>query len=303
MPELRYLHYDVFTARRFEGNQLAVFLDGGGLDAAAMQQIAKEMNFSESTFVFPAERPDTDVRMRIFTPGNELPMAGHPTIGSTFALAHTKVIPAGRERFVFGLGVGPTPVELTWSGDELSFAWMDQRLPEVRQPALPPEKLTASVGVDHKAFTATGLPIEEISCGVPFVMLPLASREAVDAAAPDATAMRALKSAFGGDHIGVFVFTTDGADDEVTVYSRMFAPGLGVFEDPATGSASGPLGCYLVSHGVVPPARAGKIVSLQGVAMGRPSRIHIAISTDGDSITRVQVGGQAVLVGDGVIRV
>jgi trans-2,3-dihydro-3-hydroxyanthranilate isomerase len=301
MPEFRYLHYDVFTTRRFEGNQLAVFLDGRGLDAATMQQIAKEMNFSESTFVFPAERPDTDVRMRIFTPGNELPMAGHPTIGSTFALAHTKVIAAGRERFVFGLGVGPTPVELTWSGGELSFAWMDQQLPDVRQPLQSAEKLTASVGVDHKAFAATGLPIEEISCGVPFIILPLASREAVDAAAPDVTAMRALSSAFGGDHIGVFVFTTDGADDEVTVYSRMFAPGLGVLEDPATGSASGPLGCYLVRNRVVPPAHARKIVSLQGVAMGRPSRIHVAISTDSDTITRVQVGGQAVLVGEGVV--
>src|SRR5687768_17550757 len=119
MRRFDYLHFDVFTSRQFEGNQLAVFLDGHALDAREMQTIAREMNFSESTFVLPAERPDTDVRMRIFTPGVELPMAGHPTIGSTFALAHSGVIRPGRETFVFGLGVGPTRVELKWQGEQL----------------------------------------------------------------------------------------------------------------------------------------------------------------------------------------
>src|SRR6185503_19676533 len=123
----RYLHYDVFTDHLFGGNQLAVVLDGRGLSTETMQAIAKEMNFSETTFVLPAERPDTDVRMRIFTPGEELPAAGHPTIGSTFALARAGVIDAGRERFVFGLGVGPVPVSLGWTNDALAFVWMTQR--------------------------------------------------------------------------------------------------------------------------------------------------------------------------------
>src|SRR2546428_2674236 len=125
----RYLHYDVFTDHLFGGNQLAVFLDGRGLQADEMQAIAKEMNFSESTFILPAEQPGTDVRMRIFTPGEELPMAGHPTIGSTFALARTGMIGPDRDRFVFGLGVGPTPVSLTWRNRELTFVWMTQRKP------------------------------------------------------------------------------------------------------------------------------------------------------------------------------
>src|SRR5437763_5686272 len=125
----RYLHYDVFTDRLFGGNQLAVFLDGRGLPTETMQAIAKEMNFSETTFVLPAEAPGTDIRMRIFTPGEELPMAGHPTIGSAFALATEGIIAKGRERFVFGLGVGPTPVTLEWKRDELDFAWMTQKLP------------------------------------------------------------------------------------------------------------------------------------------------------------------------------
>jgi len=128
---MRYLHYDVFTDRLFEGNQLAVFPDAGHLSAAQMQTLAREMNFSESTFLMLAESPDTDIRMRIFTPGAELPMAGHPTIGTTFALAREGVIEPGRARWVFGLGVGPTPVELTWSGATLDFAWMDQRPPDM----------------------------------------------------------------------------------------------------------------------------------------------------------------------------
>src|SRR5215510_12913400 len=130
----RYLHYDVFSDRLFGGNQLAVFLDGRGLATNTMQSMAKEMNFSETTFVLPAERVDTDVCMRIFTPSAELPIAGHPTIGSTFALARAGVIAPGRDRFVFGLGIGPVPVELTWRNDELSFAWMTQPLPAFSSP-------------------------------------------------------------------------------------------------------------------------------------------------------------------------
>src|SRR4249920_3340575 len=134
---MRYLHYDVFTDTPFEGNQLAVFTEARGLSPQQMQKLAREMNFSESTFILPAEAAGTDIRMRIFTPGSELPMAGHPTVGSTFALAHEKVIASGQGRFVFGLGVGPTPVELSWKHDVLDFAWMDQQPPDFRIPASP----------------------------------------------------------------------------------------------------------------------------------------------------------------------
>src|SRR5688572_5980047 len=133
MP-LPYLHYDVFTDTPFTGNQLAVFMDARGLAAPRMQALAREMNCSESTFILPAEAPGTDVRMRIFTPGSELPMAGHPTIGSTFALAHEGVIRPGTSRFVFGLGIGPTPVDLEWQGDRLRFAWMTQLNPAFDPP-------------------------------------------------------------------------------------------------------------------------------------------------------------------------
>lgn len=303
-----YLHYDVFTSTPFEGNQLAVFTDARGMSAATMQALAREMNFSESTFVLPPESPGTDVRMRIFTPGSELPMAGHPTIGTTFALADTGVIEPGRERFVFGLGVGPTPVELTWSSASsepsvLDFAWMDQQLPIVREPSSPEVDIVRAIGLSAAA-RADGLPIEEISCGVPFLYVPLASRAAVDDAEPDLAALRGLRSAFADGRNAVFLFAVEPEGSEVTVYSRMFAPGLGVPEDPATGGASGPLGCYLAAHGLIPPDQWPRIVSLQGAKMGRPSRIHIRITAETtQAITRVQVGGRAVKIGAGTIDV
>ena len=224
---MRYLHYDVFTDTLFEGNQLAVFHDARGLSAAQMQAITREMNFSECTFILPAEAAGTDVRMRIFTPGTELPMAGHPTIGSTFALADLGVIKKGQASFVFGLGVGPTRVELTWEGDRLSFAWMDQRTPEFRAPASPRPDIIRSVGLDPAAVDATGMPIEEVSCGNAFLLIPVKTRAAVDAAEADLAAMKKLKSAFPGGHVGALFFTMDTGDPNVTVYSRMFAPSAG----------------------------------------------------------------------------
>ena len=296
---MRLFQYDVFTDRPFEGNQLAVFPEARGLTTAQMQTLTREMNFSESTFIMPAEMPGTDIRMRIFTPGSELPMAGHPVIGSTFALAHEGVIAAGRESFVFGLNIGPTKVELAWDATGLSFAWMDQRLPEFRVPASPREDVIRAVGIDPAKVDATKLPIEEISCGNPFMFVPVSTRAAVDAAEPDAAAMKKLKSGFPGNHVGVFVFSTEPVDRGVHAYSRMFAPGQGVGEDPATGSATGPLGCYLVKHKLAP--ESGDMISLQGVAMGRPSRLHIRIGRNGVAITRVQVGGKAVRVAEGTL--
>jgi trans-2,3-dihydro-3-hydroxyanthranilate isomerase len=302
MTRLKYMHLDVFTSRRFEGNQLAVFFAAEGLDAVAMQTIAREMNFSESTFLLPAERSDTDIRMRIFTPGVELPMAGHPTIGTTYALAETGVITPGRGHFVFGLGVGPTRVELRWEGTRRAFASMDQRLPDVRQPLAPLEVIARAAGVDPDAHRRTGVPIQEISCGVPYILLPLATRADVDGATADLAALRQLKSAFPSEHTGIYLFSTESAGDDVTAYSRMFASGLGIAEDPATGSACGPLGCYLVQHGLVARERTGQIVSWQGVAMGRPSRIHVAIAQDdAGAVSRVQVGGEAVVVAQGTL--
>jgi trans-2,3-dihydro-3-hydroxyanthranilate isomerase len=299
----RYLHLDVFTGERFGGNQLAVFLDARGLTAETMQAMTKEMNFSESTFILPAERPDTDIRMRIFTPGREMPMAGHPTVGSAFALALTGVIPPGRRRWTFGLNIGPTPVDIDWAGDSPTFVWMTQQPPVFGPMVADVEAAAHAIGVGAAEIRSTRLPVQEVSCGVPFVFIPLATRADVDAASPNLDAFNRLCEAAGVDNHAMFVFSREPGPDGATVYSRMFAPGLGVHEDPATGSASGPLGCYLVRHGVVPPDQAGAILSLQGVRMGRPSRVHIAVGLDDGEITRVRVGGEAVLVGEGYVEV
>ena len=325
MP-LPFLHYDVFTSTPLLGNQLAVFPDARGLDTARMQAIANEMNFAESTFILPAEAPGTDIRMRIFTPHVEMPMAGHPTIGSTFALAHLGVIAPGTERFTFGLNIGPTPVDLDWSDRGLAFAWMTQLPPTFGRIAPDRAAAAAALGLEAKDLVE-GLPVQEVSCGVPFLFVPLRDRATVDRAVSDAAAFRRLADQFGELH-AMFLFAVAPPGSAETAYSRMFAPGLGIVEDPATGGASGPLGCYLVKHGLVavgaPAATAAlhggdkagapgetrgphgavhRIISRQGVAMGRASTIHIAIAGTSDAITGVRVGGEAVLVARGELMV
>jgi trans-2,3-dihydro-3-hydroxyanthranilate isomerase len=299
MAAYRYLHLDVFTSIPLEGNQLAVFPDPAGLSTADMQRITREMNFSECTYIFPAEAPDTDVRMRIFTPGDELPMAGHPTVGSTFALAAEGVIARGRRDFVFGLGVGPTPVSLDWKGDALDFVWMTQRNPEFDGEIKDRKTFAGTLGLAAEDLADS--PIQVVSCGVPFLFVALRSRRAVDSVSIDRAGYEAALKAAWMDELPVFVFTTDRADaaSDEAVYSRMLAPGFGIVEDPATGGASGPLGCYLFRHGSIPRDRLSHIVSLQGAKMQRPSRIHISIDGAAEEVTRVRVGGQSVIVGEG----
>jgi trans-2,3-dihydro-3-hydroxyanthranilate isomerase len=296
MP-LSYLHYDVFTREALIGNQLAVFTDARGLDAGKMQRLAREMNFSESTFILPPEQPDTDIRMRIFTPMNEMPMAGHPTIGSTFALAHCGVIRPGSSRFVFGLNIGPVPVDLEWNGRALEFAWMTQLTPTFGPIIADRAAVAAMLGLGEIDL-ASNLPVQQVSCGVPFLFVALRDRPTVDRAVSDAAAFRRFMTSSALE-MPVFLFSIDPAGSAETAYSRMFAPEFGIIEDPATGVASGPLGCYLVHHGVVTGAAANRMISLQGVAMGRASRIHISIDGSRREITRVRVGGEAVLVARG----
>ena len=299
----RYLHYDVFTDHLFGGNQLAVFLDGRGLPVETMQAIAKEMNFSETTFVLPPERQGTDARLRIFTPGEELPMAGHPTIGTTFALARAGAIEGGRTDYVFGCGIGPVPVSMTWNGDDLSFAWMTQSLPTFGDVIPDPVRTAAALSLSPAAVAGTGLPVQIVSCGLPYLFVPLTTRSAVDNVMVNNPMLDELLRATNSSAHGIFVFSAQPGDARATVYSRMFAPALGVTEDPATGSASGPLGCYLVRHKVVQPKKADAMISLQGVKMGRPSHVHISIGVEKGEIASVRVGGEAVLAGEATLYV
>jgi trans-2,3-dihydro-3-hydroxyanthranilate isomerase len=298
-----YLHLDVFADQAFAGNQLAVFTDARGITARCMQRIAQEMAFSETTFVFPAESADTDVRVRIFTPGRELPMAGHPTIGTVFALAENGEIHKGTARVTLGLGVGPTPVSLEWNQDRLAFAWMQQPLPEFGFVPQHLDRLAGALGLEERDIRESGLPAQEVSSGVPFFFVPLGTRDAVNRAQADRAALRAFFEMNGRPELPVFVFSREPGADGATAFSRMFAPIFGISEDPATGGASGPLGAYLLTRGAVTPDQAAHMVSLQGVAMGRPSRIAISVGTRNGEISDVRVGGTCVSLGAGFLDV
>jgi len=300
----RFHQVDVFTSTPFEGNQLAVFENGDDIPDALMPVLAREMNFPETVFLLSGARSGTDQRMRIFTPEEELPMAGHPTIGTTFLLAALGCIAAPQARVTLDLNVGPTPVDLEWNADgTLRFAWMHQQPPAFGHPL--PDALRAdlarALNVDN--VDVLPLPLQTVSSGVPFFYVPLASEAAVDRAAADAPALRALFARAGEERPRpVFVFAMSSRPG-VTCYSRMFAPEFGIPEDPATGGASGPLGAYVLRHGLVTREQAASMLSLQGVKMHRPSRISIAVAASPDgTIEGLRVGGQAVVVGSGDIR-
>ena len=301
MRTYRYLHLDVFTDRPLQGNQLAVFPNAANLEPVLMQSIALEMAFSETTFVLPPETSDTHARVRIFTPRDEIPMAGHPTIGTTFALAHEGTLAPEQKSITLGLGIGPTLVRLEWKAGRLHFAWMTQPIPEFGAIPANTGDLAGALGVKEADIRDTGLPVQVASSGVPFLYVPMSSRDAVNRAELERGAFVRFCRAEGLQEFPVFLFSLESTGDGATVFSRMFAPGFGVTEDAGTGGASGPLGGYLVHHGAVSTEQAARMVSLQGVKMGRPSEIHISIAARDRQITDVRVGGQAVLVAEGTL--
>ena len=187
----RYLHYDVFTDKPLTGNQLAVFTHATDMTAGDMARVTLEMNFSECTFVQPAEQAETDVRLRTFGLDGEMPFAGHPVIGSTFALAHEGFVKPPKARLVLGLGIGATPVDLEWKGSELAFVWMTQRPPNYGPTLDARDRMTAVLGIEPAAI-CDGLPIQEVSCGLPFLFVPLTSRAAVDRCELDPRANEAM---------------------------------------------------------------------------------------------------------------
>ncbi len=305
MRRLHYHRVDVFTDRAFGGNPLAVFANGRGVEPETMQAIAKEFNLSETTFVLPPDDSRNDWRVRIFTPEHELPMAGHPTVGTSFVLAREHMIPradgegGGETNIVLEEGVGPVPVCVRFESGEPVFAEMRQPLPEFGARLTDARAAAAMLSLDAEDIDPE-LPLEVVSCGVPFLFVPLRTLDAARRARPRADLI--VGAATDGIPPEVFVFTREVEHAGSTVHSRMFAPGMGITEDPATGGASGPLGCYLVRHGLVACDPAAEIVSEQGLEMGRPSFIKIRIERLGEDITAVRVGGQCHFMGEGFIE-
>ena len=279
MRTLRYVVVDVFTDRPLAGNQLAVFTDARGLSSDTMQALAREVNFSESVFVLPKERGG-HARMRIFTPTRELPFAGHPVLGTAFVLA----APMQLQVITLETGAGNIGVALEREGPRIVFGWMVQPIPNVTSVD-DPGPLFAALGV-----AGSILPVERYDLGPQHVFVALTSPDAVAAVRPD---LRALASATDA---GINVFAGEGERYK----TRMFAPVHGVAEDPATGSAAGPLAVHLLRHGRI--ASGQTIVIDQGAELGRPSQLHARAYGTKERIERVEVGGAAVVVAHGEFR-
>lgn len=279
MARYRYVIADVFTDTPLTGNQLAVFTDGRDFDDRQMQDIAREMNLSETVFVLPPSSDEADVRIRIFTPGRELPFAGHPTLGSAFVLG------GPLQKIVIRLetGSGVVPVELTRDGAEIVFGRMEQPIPPWEAVANA-DAIMAAVGVERSE-----LPVERYELGPGHTYIALESPERVAALKPDLVALESATSD------GVNCFARDGERWK----TRMWAPGHGVAEDPATGSAAGPLAIHLARHGWISFGEQIEIV--QGVELKRPSTLFAQVDGDGDRIERVYVGGSAVIVARGEV--
>jgi trans-2,3-dihydro-3-hydroxyanthranilate isomerase len=266
-----YVLVDVFTDRKFGGNQLAVFRDGSGVRDELMQAAAKELNLPETTFVVPAEHGG-DHKLRIFTPARELPFAGHPTVGTAFVLADSRDATLRLEEQVGTLAVTVRD----------GFTEMEQPLPTF-EPVADRDAVAASVSLDA-ADLEPGLPIEIGSSGNRFMFVAVKTLDAVKRASP-----RGLAEA-------AYIFTTQTVEPGSTVHGRMYAPWQGIAEDPATGSANGPLGAYLVRHGMSDGTR---IVSEQGFEMGRRSLLYVRVGGSRDRITSVHVGGRCAIAGGG----
>jgi trans-2,3-dihydro-3-hydroxyanthranilate isomerase len=280
MRVLPYEVCDVFTDRPLTGNALAVFTDAEALDAATMQALAREVNLSESAFVQRPSAGAADARIRIFTPTMELPFAGHPTLGTAFVLA----APLVRDHIRLETGRGIVEVRLVRDATSIRFGWMSQPLPRLERYGRSAE-LLAALGLG-----GSRLPIELYDNGPHYVFVEADAPEAVAALRPDLARLEALGStAFS-------VFARKGERWKC----RVFAPGEGIPEDPATGAAAGPLALHLARHGRI---RYGEeIVIEQGAEMGRPSTLHARAIGDGERLERVEVGGSAVLVASGVFR-
>jgi len=293
----RFTTLDVFTERPFAGNPLAVLPDARGLGDAQMLAIAREFGFSETTFVLPPETDAAARRVRIFTPGGELPFAGHPTIGTAVALvADGYVAMAGsRLDLVFELGAGATPVTVTAEGGRYAATFTAPQPPR-HGPRTPPERVAAALGLRPGAIDTTAHPPLDVGTGVDFVVVRLEGQAALAASGMHAPAWAELESPAAGHGVVAYVVEGDGR-----LRVRMFAPGLGVGEDPATGSAAAALGALLAD---LEPALDGRFAWTirQGVEMGRPSQLDVAVDKAGGEVTAVRVAGAAVIVTDGTIH-
>ena len=280
MGSFRYVVADVFTDTALQGNQLAVFTDARGIPEATLQPLAREINFSETVYVYPAEQGG-HARIRIYTPAAEIPFAGHPTLGAAFILA----APLQLGEINLETGMGIVPVRLEREGPRITFGWMNQPIPTV-QPYERVDDLLAALGLKESV-----LPVEIYDNGLHHVYVALGSEDEVAHLEPNLQALAHLP-----DVLGINCFAGEGARWK----TRMFAPAGGVPEDPATGSAAGPLACHLARHGRI--AFGDQIEISQGAEIKRPSKLYARVEGSPEQIEKVEVGGSAVIVARGEFK-
>jgi trans-2,3-dihydro-3-hydroxyanthranilate isomerase len=307
LPERRSLKFyqaDVFTAQPFGGNPVAIFPDAQGLTDDQLQQIAREMNLSETVFVFPPSDPAAIVRLRIFTPTQEIPFAGHPVVGTMHVLAQLGLIatPEPVTRVVQECNIGLFPVDVLMRDGKVMRVVMTQPTPQFLERIDDTEDLymvAAALGIPKHTITNNKWPLEVVSTGLPVLIVPVRTLTAVRSINPDPSAIVDLCGRFGAN--GIMAFTTMTVEPFSNVHARMFAPAIGIPEDPATGSASGALGAYLVQHRIVEVGPMTEIVIEQGYEIDRPSRILVQVESNGEAIQSVKVGGQCVMVVEGCL--
>lgn len=293
---------DAFAEEPFGGNPVAVIPDATDLTEREFQQIAREMNLSETVFVVPPTDPAAIVKLRIFTPTQEIPFAGHPVIGTFFVLSALQKFPLTQPltRYVFECNIGLFPVELHVANGQVDNVIMTQPKPQFLGTAESIQDLyevSRALGMNKTAIAETHLPIEVVSTGLPVVIVPVRTLTAVKSIQADPAGIKEVCDKLGAN--GIMVFTPVTVEAWADVHTRMFAAPIGIWEDPATGSASGALGAYLVKNGVVDVGPTTEVFMEQGYEIDRPSRITVQVFSDDDAIQEIKVGGQAVMVAEG----
>ncbi len=289
---------DVFTSSPLGGNPLAVFPDAEGLDNETMQKIAREMNLSETTFVFPHGNLPVDFSIRIFTPEKELPFAGHPTLGTAHILREAGKVPSGNYPVKLAMEAGVITVT---QGEKEKLLFMGQPLPEFQHPLDYAEEIAELLGLPESSIDSNDYPIQIVSTGLPVLFVPIISLEALGEISIDTNRVKRTLASLGTDMI--YTFTLQTIHSNASVHSRAFAPALGITEDPATGSAAGALGAYLCKNNLVSEQERNNIFIEQGYEMGRPASLYVAVELEGDNIKSIRVGGESVTVIKGELEI
>ena len=303
-PTLRYFLLDVFTDQPFSGNPLAVFVDPEPLSDGQMQRIAAELHLSETVFVWSPARAGRPWRTRIFTPATELPFAGHPTVGAAFLLASLGLVDSANGHIDLeleeGVGTIPVTVAVDEGGVPVTAELVVPR-PPVRVETARPEDLASVIGLDVSDLHVA-LPVRGYSAGIPFSVVPVSDEAALRRARVDSSRWEALVAGSGAPHLYVVTPVADVGAPQQQWRARMFAPAMGIAEDPATGAAAAAFAGYLAE--VDSDRTFRSVVIEQGVEMGRPSVIRLTMRSASDSgSATVRVGGPAVVIGNGTLAV